>query len=313
MHSPFPFDQNDVTVDVDGKHVRLTNLHKVYWPERGITKGQLLTYYALLAPALLPHLANRAMSMKRYPNGIHGKFFFMKRKPTHAPDWLSTCRVDFSTEAADCPIIQDLASLLWVVNLGCIDLNPSSGRCDAIDLADYLQFDLDPVAGKPGVPFQRILQVAIIVRDALAELGMTSYVKTSGSRGMHVFAPVRRGPTQKQAWMVAKSLAFELARRHPKLITVEYSVPRRPPGRVLMDYNQNAPGRTLASVYSVRPTKQATVSTPLTWEEVEKGIDMDDFRLDTMPQRLAKLGDLWKPLTYVSRGRFALDRLLTDS
>jgi bifunctional non-homologous end joining protein LigD len=244
------------------------------------------------------------MVMKRYPNGIHGKWFFMKRTPPSRPDWLETCAIAHKAAGViDFPMAQDLASLLWVVNLGCIDLNQWYARCDDTDRPDYLHFDLDP---GPRVPFSRVRETALVVREALEALGMTPLVKTSGSSGMHLYVPIVRGPVQKEVWRVAKRLAKELERRHPALITAEYRIADRPSGRVLVDYNQNAWGRTLASVYSVRPTKAATVSTPVTWREVERGIEVEDFRIDNVPSRVRKLGDLWKPLLQ-TRGRFRLE------
>jgi bifunctional non-homologous end joining protein LigD len=199
-----------------------------------------------------------------------------------------------------------LASLLWVVNLGCIDLNPWYARCDDVDRPDYLHFDLDPV---PGANFEKVRETAIIVRDALAGLGMKTLVKTTGSRGLHIYVPIVRGPTQKQVWGFAKELAQTLAEMNPKLITAEYRVARRPRGRVLVDYNQNAWGRTLASVYSVRPKPRAPVSAPLSWKEVKAGAEIEDFRIDNMPRRVKRLGDLWKPLL-AARGRFDLESVL---
>jgi bifunctional non-homologous end joining protein LigD len=284
--------------------VRLTHLEKTFWPEAGFTKRDLLQYYADVAPALLPHLADRAMVMKRYPNGIHGKWFFMKRAPSPRPDWIETCAIAHKAAGViDFPMAQDLASLLWIVNLGCIDLNQWYARCDDTDRPDYLHFDLDP---GPAVPFGRVRETALVVREALETLGMSPLVKTSGSSGMHLYVPIVRGPVQKEVWQVAKGLAKELERQHPALITAEYRIADRPRGRVLVDYNQNAWGRTLASVYSVRPTKAATVSTPVTWREVERGIEVEDFRIDNVPARIRKQGDLWKPLLQ-TRGRFRLE------
>jgi bifunctional non-homologous end joining protein LigD len=171
-----------------------------------------------------------------------------------------------------------------------------------VDRPDYLHFDLDPV---PGADFTRVRKTALIVRDALRSLGMAPLVKTSGSKGLHVYVPMVRGPRQKEVWAFAKQLAKELDRLHPALITAEYRIAQRPPGRVLVDYNQNAWGRTLASIYSVRPTVAATVSTPVTWEEVSDGFEIGDFTLDNVPARVRKLGDLWKPLL-AQRGRFRL-------
>jgi bifunctional non-homologous end joining protein LigD len=245
--------------------------------------------------------------MKRYPNGAEGPFFFMKRAPSPRPEWIETCSIRHaSASVIDFPMVQDLASLLWVVNLGCIDLNPWYARCDDVNRPDYLHFDLDPV---PRAGFERVRETALLVREALESLGMTCYAKTTGSKGMHVYVPIVRGPTQKEVWTFAKSLAFALATRHPALITAEYRVARRPSNRVLVDYNQNAWGRTLASVYSVRPTPRAAVSMPVRWSEVERGVAIDDFRLDNAPGRLARCGDLWAPLTRTS-GRFRLERLL---
>jgi bifunctional non-homologous end joining protein LigD len=162
-----------------------------------------------------------------------------------------------------------------------------------VDRPDFLHFDLDPT---PGATLARIVEVAHRVRDALAELELTAAVKTTGSRGLHVYVPIVRGPSQKEVWGLAKALAFELARRHPDLVTAEYRVAERPPRRVVVDYNQNAWGRTLASIYSVRPTPRATVSTPLDWSEVTPGLRMEDYRIDTVPARVGSRGDLWKPL-----------------
>ena len=300
-------DSQNVTVRAGGRDVHLTNLNKVFWPELGYTKRDLLKYYADVADVLLPHLSDRAMVMKRYPNGIGGKFFFMKRTPSPRPEWLETCEITHgSNNVIPFPMIQDLASLLWVINLGCIDLNPWYARCDDVDRPDYLHFDLDPVES---ATFERVLQTAIIVRDALSALGMDPLVKASGSKGIHMYVPIVRGPTQKDVWRFAKAFAQQMERGFPELVTAEYRVAKRPRGRVLVDYNQNAWGQTLASVYSVRPNPRAAVSTPVTWEEVESGFEIDDFRMDNVPERVKKQGDLWKPLL-ASKGRFSLDKFL---
>ena len=300
----------DAEVAVDGKRVQLTNLSKVFWPKLGLTKRDLLAYYTAVAPVLLPHIRDRAMVMKRYPNGAEGEFFFMKRTPSPRPDWLRTCAIEHeSGNVIDFPVIDDLAALLWVINLGCIDLNPWYARCDDTDRPDFLHFDLDPV---PGADFGRVRETALLVREGLDALKMPSYAKTTGSRGIHVYVPIRRGPTQKEVWTFAKAFARQMEAARPKLITAEYSKARRPHGRVLVDYNQNAWGRTLASVYSVRPKPKASVSTPVTWNEVEKGFAIEDFRVDNVPQRIRERGDLWKPVL-ASRGRFRLESLLRSS
>jgi bifunctional non-homologous end joining protein LigD len=302
-----PRDRAACDLKVGGRTVSLTNLKKPFWPELGITKGDLLRYYASVSRWLLPHLKDRAMVMKRYPHGAHGEFFFMKRAPEHRPEWIRTCSIEHASGSViDFPIVQDLPSLLWVVNLGCIDLNPWYSRCDDINRPDFLHFDLDPV---PGASFETVREVALLVRDALKKLGMKSYPKTTGSKGIHVYVPIRRGPVQKRVWSFAKGFAQAMEAMHPALVTAEYRIAKRPPNRVLVDYNQNAWGRTLASIYSVRPRPNAPVSTPLTWAEVEGGATIDDFRVDNVPARLAEVGDLWKPLLSKT-ARFDLEKLL---
>ncbi len=293
-------------VTVNGHEVRLTNLSKPFWPEDGITKRDLLQYYADVSPFLLPHLRDRAMVMKRYPHGYDGEFFFMKRTPNPHPEWLETCSIEHASgNIIDFPMIQDLPALLWVVNLGCIDLNPWYARCDDIDRPDFLHFDLDPVEGGT---FKKVCETALRVHESLDALGIPNYAKTTGSRGIHVYAPIVRGPLQKEVWTFAKSFSKALEQKYPSLITAEYRKAKRPHGRILVDYNQNAWGRTLASVYSVRPKPKAPVSMPVTWEEVAEGIRLEDFRLDNAIERLESTGDLWKPLL-AAKGRFNMAKL----
>src|SRR6266545_4871372 len=268
-----PSDTNDVILRFGAEEVRLTNLQKLFWKNLKITKRDLLQYYADIAPWLLPHLAGRAMVMKRYPNGAEGEFFYMKRAPSPRPEWIEICSIPHGAGPVDFPIVQDLPSLLWLINLGCIDLDPG-----------------------PGATFDMIRSVALYVRDILGQLGMKTYAKTTGSKGMHIYIPIVRGPRQKEAWTFAKAIALELESRHGDVITAEYRKVKRPYARVLVDYNQNAWGRTLASIYSVRPTPFAGVSTPVTWEEIERGIRIEDFRIDNVRERVRKLGDLWKPV-----------------
>src|SRR5688572_11140414 len=301
-----PDDVDNATVAIAEREVRLTNLRKPFWRELGTTKGNLTQYYADVAPVLLPHSRGRAMVMKRYPHGAAGEFFFMKRAPDPRPAWIRTCPIDHGSKGViDFPVIDDVPSLLWVINLGCIDLSQWYAPCHDVDRPDYLHFDLDP----GDAAFAQVREAALIVRDALQTLKTKPLVKTSGSKGLHVYVPIVRGPVQKQVWTFAKALAVELASRHPKLMTSEYRVASRPRGRVLLDYNQNAWGRTLASIYSVRPTPFAGVSTPVTWKEIDKGIAIEDFRLDNVRQRFAKLGDVWKPLLQ-ARGRVNLGKIL---
>jgi bifunctional non-homologous end joining protein LigD len=301
-----PRDQDNVILPVDGKEVRLTNLRKIFWPELRLTKGDLLQYYADVSDALLPHIVNRAMVMKRYPHGASGEFFFMKRAPSPRPAWIEICPIDHGSKGViDFPMIQDRAALMWVINLGCIDLNQWYATCDEVNCPDYVHFDLDPGSA----PFERVLESALVVKQALDSLKMPAYVKTTGSKGLHVYVPIVRGPDQKDVWVFAKALAVELASRNSALMTAQYKVANRPKGRVLVDYNQNRWGSTLASIYSPRPRPEASVSTPITWAEVAKGVRIADFTVKNVPARVKKLGDLWKPLL-VKRGRFDLAKFL---
>ena len=299
-----PTDKTDVVLNFGAREVRLTNLPKLFWKNLKITKRDLLQYYADISPYLLPHLAGRAMVMKRYPNGAEGDFFYMKRAPEPRPEWIDICPIMHS-EMVNFPIVQDLPSLLWLINLGCIDLNQWYAPCDDYNRPDYLHFDLDP---GPGSDFKMIREVALCVRDILEHLGMPVYAKTTGSKGIHVYIPIVHGPLQKEVWTFAKAIAIELEARHPNIITAEYRKVKRPYARVLVDYNQNAWGRTLASIYSIRPRPRASVSTPVTWDEVTRGFELEDFRMDNVPARVARLGDLWAPLN-APGGRFDLTRL----
>jgi bifunctional non-homologous end joining protein LigD len=301
-----PEDAKDLVLNFGKQEVRLTNLQKPFWKTLGITKRDLLQYYADVSQWLLPHLKDRAMVMKRYPNGAEGDYFYMKRAPSPRPEWIEICTIDHgSAGIIDFPIVQDLPSLLWLINLGCIDLNPWYARCDDTDRPDFLHFDLDP---GPGADFAKVRRVALAVRDVLGMLSMPTYAKTTGSKGIHVYIPIQRGPTQKEVWAFAKAIAIELERRHPDVITAEYKKVKRPYGRVLVDYNQNAWGRTLSSIYSVRPTPRASVSMPVTWDEVEQGVEIEDFRIDNAYARLKKKGDLWKPVVAKTK-RFDLQRV----
>jgi len=289
-----PRDQENVTLEFNGRDVRLTNLSKLFWKNLKIAKRDLIQYYADVSQYLLPHVMDRAMVMKRYPNGAEGDFFYMKRAPVPRPQWIQTCSISHdSGNIIDFPMVQDVPTLLWLINLGCIDLNPWYARKDDTNRPDFLHFDLDPT---PGATFALIRQAALIVHQTLDALPMPNYAKTTGSRGIHIYIPIQRGPTQKEVWNFAKTVGFFLSSNYPKIMTSVYKVAKRPAKRVLVDYNQNAWGRTLASIYSVRPTPRATVSMPVTWKEIEDGVEIEDFRIDNASARLKKVGDLWKPV-----------------
>jgi bifunctional non-homologous end joining protein LigD len=302
-----PAGVNDLETEVEGKTLKLTNLKKPFWPDLGITKGDLIQFYADVSDYLLPHLQHRAMVMKRYPGGAYGEFFFQKRAPVPRPEWIEVCSIEHSSgNVIDFPIVRDLPSLLWVINLGCIDLNPWYARCDDVNRPDYLHFDLDPVKG---AEVEDVLQTALLVHEALDALKLPNYAKTTGSRGIHIYVPIERGPLQKEVWTFAKRFAQSMEQMHPDLITAEYKVAKRPEGHVLVDYNQNAWGRTLSSVYSVRPKPRAPVSTPVTWDELRTGFAINDFRMDNLRKRLTKIGDLWAPVAS-PRARVDLEALL---
>lgn len=270
------------------REVRLTNLTKIYWPREGITKGDVLDHYARCAPILLGHLADRPLVLKRYPNGIDAPFFFQHEIPDGAPTWVGRERVTKGDEIITYTRVGDPLSLLWMANLGCIDINPWHARVPDLHLADYVLFDLDP---QEGVGFDAICEVALLIRDALQEHGLRAHAKTSGSRGMHIFLPIVPTPHDTLR-LFAQLVATRLVGSRPDLVTIEPTKARRG-RRVYIDTNQNGYGKTIASVYSVRPVPGATVSTPVTWDEVAVGIDPSSFTIARIAHRIASSGDLF--------------------
>ena len=284
----------DAQVLVDGHELSLTNLGKVYWPKAGRTKGDRIAYYAAIADVMVPRLAGRGCVLRRFPDGVDGDAFYVQRKPRHAPAWVQTCAVPRSSgKVLDQIDIADRATLVWVAQLGAIDVHPQYARADRPGEPDVMHFDLDPT---PGTSFAKVCEAAIAVKEALDVLRLPTVVKTSGNEGLHVYVPIARGPSQKDVWRVARDIARVLGKRNPSLFTLVYRVASRPRNRVLLDFNQNAEGRTLAAAYAARPTQRATVSAPLRWSEVEEGVRAEWFRLDTMPARVAEVGDLWAPV-----------------
>lgn len=301
---------SDAQLVVDGHPIGFTNLDKVYWPHAGRTKGDLIAYYAEIAPVMVPHLAGRGCVLRRFPDGVEGQAFYVQRKPAHAPAWVRTCAVPRSSgKVLDQIDIADRATLMWVAQLGAIDVHPQYARADRPGEPDVMHFDLDPT---PGTSFAKVLESALEVKGALDVLGLPSVVKTSGNEGLHVYVPIVRGPAQKDIWRVARDIARVLARRRPTLFTLTYRVADRPRNRVLLDFNQNAEGRTLAAPYAARPTRDATVSAPLRWDEVEEGVRAEWFRLDTMPARVATVGDLWAPVA-AAMGRADLTAMIAEA
>ncbi len=252
--------------------LKLSNLDKPFWPDEGITKGDLLAYYRDVAGVLVPHLKDRPFTMKRYPDGWQGKFFFQKDAPTHMPDWIKSVEITVTTRdkprerrRISAPLVNDELALLWMVNMGCIDLNTWYSRVDKPDRPDFVLFDLDP---SPDVGIREVAQVALLVKQALDTVGLESYPKTSGSDGIHVLVPIARRHTYEDTREFSEIIASALARAHRGLVTTEWTKAKR--RGVLIDSNQNGEGKTIASVYSVRPKAGAPVSTPLRWDEVER-------------------------------------------
>jgi bifunctional non-homologous end joining protein LigD len=269
------------------RSVAISNPDKVYFPRTGHTKLDLVRYYLSVADGALRGAAGRPMVLKRFVNGAEGEAFFQKRAPSSRPDWLATVELKFpSGRTADEIVIRDAAGLAWMANLGCIDLNPHPVRADDLDHPDELRVDLDPV---PGVEWAQIVRVALVARDVLADFGLTGWPKTSGSRGIHIYSRIEPRWTFTQVRGAAVALAREIERRAPGDATARWWKEER--HGVFVDYNQNAKDRTVASAYSVRPTPDARVSAPLTWDEVP-GCDPAAFTIDTMPDRFARLGDV---------------------
>ena len=274
--------------------LKLSNLDKPFWPEEGITKGDLIAYYREIAPVLVPHLRGRPFTMKRYPDGWKGKHFFQKDAPSHMPAWIptrsyrSTSRQTREKRTIRYPIVNDELALLWMANMGCIDMNTWYSRADKPERPDWVLFDLDP---SPDVGFPEVVRVALLVKDVLDALGLVGVPKTSGSDGFHVLVPIQRRHTYGQTREFAEIVAGTLARLHPGLVTTEWAKAKR--RGVLIDSNQNGEGKTIASVYSVRPNAGAPVSTPLRWQEVTEDLDPTSFTMEVVLDRVERDGDLF--------------------
>ncbi|MGH2977460.1 MAG: DNA ligase D [Gaiellaceae bacterium] len=281
----------------EGK-VKLSNLDKSFWPDDdpsgGITKGDLIDYYRAVADVLVPHLRDRPFTMRRYPDGAYGKSFFQKDAPKHMPHWIRTHRALVTPRegprekrSVELPLVDDELALLWMVNMGCIDMNPWLSRVDRPDRPDVVLFDLDPT---PDIPWSQTIEVALVLRELLDGLGLRSFPKTSGGKGFHVLVPIERRATYEEARSFAEIVAGAIVRAHPKLATTQWSKATR--RGVLIDANQNGEGKTIASAYSVRPRPGAPVSTPLAWDEVVAEATPESFTMEVVLERVARLGDL---------------------
>jgi bifunctional non-homologous end joining protein LigD len=277
------------------RELKLSNLDKPFWPDEGITKGDLLRYYRDVAPVLVPHLKDRPFTMRRYPNGAYSEAFFQKDAPKHMPEWISTFHANVSQRDGartkrwiDFPLVNDELALLWMVNMGCIDMNAWYSRVDKPDRPDFVLFDLDPT---PEVPWPQTIEVALILKELLDALELLSFPKTSGGKGFHVLVPLDRRSTYTESRQFAEIVAGAIARAHPKLATTEWSKARR--RGVLIDSNQNGEGKTIASAYSVRPKPNAPVSTPLRWDEVDDKLNPSIYTMQVVLDRVRRHGDLY--------------------
>jgi len=270
--------------------VEVTSLDRLYWPDEGYTKGDLLRYYVAVGKTVMPYLKDRPTILKRYPNGIRAPMFF-QHNVENAPGVLKT--VELASEAGraiNYAVYSDLASLVYLVNIGAIEQHPWHSRVGDLDHPDYVVFDLDP----HGAPFASVREVALVMGEVLKELRLTGYPKTSGSAGIHIYVPVRRRYSYEEVAHFAEQVSERVAERAPRIATVERRLAERKPDQVYVDWQQNARGKAAAAVYTVRAKPDASVSTPVTWQEIARGFEIGDFTIKTVPPRLIKKGDLWK-------------------
>jgi DNA ligase D len=275
------------------KHTELTHLDKIYWPDDKITKGDLLEYYSKIAPYILPYLKNRPLSLRRQPNGIDEPGFFQKDAGDHVPDWIKTVEIhaESTGKMVNYFVCNDLESLLYIANLGCIEMNPWNSTVNKLDNPDYIVMDIDPSDKNT---FDEVIEVALVIKDIIDQTGMVGYCKTSGSSGLHIYIPFNKKYTYDESRDFAEIMASMVTEKLPGLTTLERSLSKRKKNQIYVDYLQNRIGQTLASAYSVRPKPGATVSAPLEWDEVKPGLTPQDFNIKNIFKRLEEKGDLFK-------------------
>lgn len=273
--------------------VELTNLDKIYWPDEKITKGDLIDYYDSVSKYILPYLKGRPLSLKRNPNGINGQAFFHKDAGDNAPDWVTTAEIhsESNDKMIDYLVCNDKKSLLYTANLGCIEMNPWNSTVENLDNPDYIVIDIDPSDKNT---FDDVVDVALATKETLDQAGINGYCKTSGSSGLHVYVPFNKKYTYHEAREFANIIAILVNEKLPDITTLERSLSKRKKNQIYVDYLQNRIGQTLACAYSVRPKPGATVSTPLEWDEVKRGLDFHDFTIKNTLERIEKKGDLFK-------------------
>jgi bifunctional non-homologous end joining protein LigD len=288
-----------VEVDVQGRTLSLSNLDKVLYPEAAFTKGHVIDYYTRIAPFVLPHLEGRALTLKRYPNGVEAQHFYEKNAPAHRPDWVRTATIPIRTDGRtiDFVLAEDLPTLVWLANLADLELHTSLARARDSRAPTILAFDLDP--GEPATIVE-CARVALLLREAFDHLGLEGFPKTSGSKGMQVYVPLNTPATYAQTKPFAQAIAQLLERRHPEPVVSDMKKSLRT-GKVLVDWSQNDEHKTTVAAYSLRAKAQPTVSTPLRWEEVEAVLESGDpgdlaFRSDEVLERVAEHGDLFAPV-----------------
>src|SRR5438876_8694709 len=297
---------------VEGRTVKLSSPDRVLYPEDGITKGDVFEYYKQVGPTIVPHLRDRPFTMKRYPHGITGEVFFQKQAPKGMPNWIPTRQFrthprEGGSRLVDFPLLNSVEAVLWMVQMNCVDMNAWYSRVDKPHRPDFVLFDLDP----PDEGFPLAIEVAHLIRELLDQLGLPGYVKTSGADGIHVVAPITRRSTFEQTYHFAERASRLLEQRHPGKVTTEWLKKKR--RGVLVDHRQNGWGKTIASVYSVRPKPGAPVSTPLRWEELSADLRPRDFTMKLALERIEQHGDLFAPVLAeprpLSAAAKALDRL----
>lgn len=294
-----------VLTHVGGRTLTMRNLDKLLWPEAGITKGDLIAYYAQMAPVLLPHLQDRPLVLTRYPDGIGGEGFYQKDAPANLPPWIRTFAFRHETRLVHYVLADEPATLAYLANLGVVEIHPWTSRWQHPHWPDCALIDLDPAEG---ASFAHVREVANLVHQALDRLELFHLVKSSGATGLHIYVPAAPGHTFADTQAFAHALGRVLLRVYPERVTLERSVARRT-GKVYVDYLQNRPGATLAGVYSARPHPGAPVSAPLTWEEVQVEPPLR-WNIRTMPARVAAAGDLFAPLLHVQQDLRAATRSL---
>jgi len=273
--------------------LELTNLQKLYWPDEKITKGDLINYYEIVAPLILPYLKDRPLSLKRNPNGILDKGFYHKDAGNIAPAWMKTANIhsESTGKTVHYLVCNNVKSLLFIANLGCIEMNPWNSTTQKLDAPDYLVMDLDPSDKNT---FDEVIDAALVIKEILDKAGITGFCKTSGSTGLHIYIPCKKKYGYDEVREFAKLIATLAQEQLPETTTMERSLAKRKKYHVYIDYLQNSRGQTLASAYSARPKPGATVSAPLEWKEVKKGLQLSDFTIKTIHKRIRKKGDLFE-------------------